>query len=348
MDEKKIDYQGGTLTTNQLEVPPDLAQPSRSDRYAVPGGRTTSLSKFEEQRRTQGNQDKIEVLVEISNKMHIERAGSQRWLVVQDTPENLWPKLRNFLLEQGLPIKMENAELGIMETEWAENHPIVPNDGARSYLASILGTIYSSGMRDKYRVRIEKSKTPGTTEIYLSQRGLKEVYKNKDALDTTWEARPTDPELEAEMLRLMMVKLGATEERAKQILAASTGNDHARIQTNGDGSLQLSIDDKGDNAWRQVGLALDRLGLVVEDRDRAKNTYFVRYVVTEEIKQANGKDTWLGRLFSSSGAQGTTVYQVSVAAGEKDSIVRVLNKDGKVEKSESVRQILSLLYGELK
>src|SRR5213075_1846753 len=94
---------------------------------------------------------------------------------------------------------------------------------------------------------------------------------------TMWQPRPADPELEAEFLRRLMVKLGVPAAQSAAAAAVTPDKPGSRVSTVNNQPV-LVIDDAFDRAWRRVGLALDRTGFTVEDRDRAQGLYFVRYV----------------------------------------------------------------------
>ena len=81
-----------------------------------------------------------------------------------------------------------------------------------------------------------------------------------------------------------MVKLGAKEEQARRPRSPRAGSRRRRRApararlVDGQPTPTLQVDDGFDRAWRRVGIALDRSGFTVEDRDRAQGLYFVRYV----------------------------------------------------------------------
>jgi len=342
----RIDYKSaGSLPP--LEIPPDLTSPARDDRYVVPetGRSTATLSGYEQGRRDRPGTSAVLPAVE---KMRIERSGSQRWLVVQEAPEKLWPLVRDFWQENGFLVKVEVPEAGVMETEWAENRAKIPQDFVREALGRFLDQIYSTSERDKFRTRMERA-GDGSTEIYISHRGMEEVVSGPDR--TVWQPRPTDTNLEAEFLRRLMVRLGAQEEKAKQ-LATTSGPAplRAEIKRTGDGQV-LHVLEPFDRAWRRVGLALDRVGFTVEDRDRQKGVYFVRYADPEsDMQRANKDKGFLSRLFSfGSGSQvKAEQYRVQVTPDKEISQVNVLNKDGGADSSTTAQRILALLHEQLK
>ena len=353
-----VDYKkAGTLPP--LEVPPDLTSPSRDNRYAVPESARSSatLSGYQAERRDQAQPraGSTNVLPEVE-KMRVERAGTQRWLVVQgETPEKLWPLVKDFWQESGFLIKMENPEAGVMETDWNESRPRVPEGAVREFLGRVLESLYSTTERDKYRTRLDRS-PDGGPEIYISHRGMQEIYTTREPTSTTpgqtaWQPRPPDPELEAEFLRRMMVRLGARDETAKKLAASSTQpQQRAEITKANDGTERLQVYEPFDRAWRRVGLALDRVGFTVEDRDRQKGLYFVRYAdpEVEMGEKDKGLLDRIGSWFSSDSKVKAAQYRVQVTQEPNASQVFVLNKDGKAENSKTTQRILTLLHEQLK
>ncbi len=355
MQGEKIKYKGaGKLPP--LEVPPDLTSPTRDDRYAVPDINpqgTATLSTYNAERGGAVRVGQGEVLPNVA-KVRIERSGSQRWLVVPEAPEKVWPVVREFWQGMGFLVKTEMPEVGIMETDWAENRAKIADDPIRNFLGKFMDALYSTGERDKFRTRLERGSEPGTTEIYISHRGMIEVYKSEAKEATAWEPRPSDPELEAEFLRRLMVRFGVEDARAKaQIASADTRMERAKLVRGESGTEALQLPETFDRAWRRVGLALDRVGFTVEDRDRSKGYYFVRYV-DPQIDGAQGpaKDKgFLSKLAFWKSDKSTIKaeqYRVMVKPGKDATEVQIQNKDGKPEASDIGRRILSLLHEQLK
>src|SRR5207247_1306447 len=136
--EGKVEYKTAN-TLPPLEIPPDLTSPARDNRYVVPDAAksTATLSGYEAERREGKPSASLVVLPQVE-RMRIERAGTQRWLVVEESPEKLWPLVRDFWQENGFLIKFEAPELGVMETEWAESRAKLPQGGVRSLLGNAL------------------------------------------------------------------------------------------------------------------------------------------------------------------------------------------------------------------
>lgn len=347
---KKINYKSaGKLPP--LEVPPDLTAPGTDERYVVPdinpsGSATFSAYNKERNKHPDGGGG-TSVLPAAPDEavVRMERSGTQRWLVVKGEPEAIWPIVKEFWQELGFIIKVEMPQAGVMETDWAENRAKIPEDLIRNALSKILDTLYSTAERDKFRTRLERGEG-GTTEIYISHRGMDEVMEGN--VRTVWQPRPPDPELEAEMLARLMMRFGVEEERARTVLANSgTTQERARIDREKGGILTLN--EPFDRSWRRVGLALDRIGFTVEDRDRSQGIYFVRYINPDADNRTAGGGL-LSKLFfwRDDATDKPDQYRIQLSEAEAGSEVKVLNKDGEPEQSSTAGRILNLLYEQLK
>lgn len=355
-DSKKIEYKSaGKLPP--LEIPPDLTQQSRDERYAVPdvsaSKGSATYSAYSSERAGQARTTTAQDLLPQVDKMRVERSGTQRWLVVNGAPEQLWPGVKEFWQELGFLVNVEVPEAGIMETDWAENRAKIPQDIIRSSIGKVFDSLYSTAERDKFRTRLEKGAEPGTVEIYISHRGMYETYINEGKSETKWQPRPADPELEAEMLRRLMVRLGVEESRAKTMVGAEQRQERAKLSRATDGAGALMLEEPFDRAWRRVGLALDRVGFTVEDRDRAQGLYFVRYVDPDvDSKKKDDDKGFLSKLmFWKGGATdkpSQAQYRIHLKAAGESTNVQVLTREGGADRSDTSRRILGLLHEQLK
>lgn len=336
-----------------LEVPPDLARPTADNRFNVPevgGAASATFSEFDKQRKGKPTASASAGLLPEVEKVRIERAGNERWLVLPVPPEKVWPLMREFWLEAGFVIAVETPEAGVLETDWSETRPKVTEGGIRGLFDRVLSSVRSSGLRDKFRTRLERG-TGGSTEVFVSHRGLEEVQVGSNTQEFKWQSRPRDVDLEGEMLRRIMVRFGTPEAVARSGVAQSQAPAaaRARIVKTGDGAASLSVSDDFDRAWRRVGLALDRIGFTVEDRDRSKGLYFVRYADTDAAPQKEG---YLSRFAFWRGDAATPrkaeQFRIVVGKAEEGSRVQVLNRDGGSDSSETAQRILTVLLEQLR
>ncbi len=355
LPDRKVEYRKSRQAENDLEVPPDLTSSSIRDELVIPEGGSASLASLQkrEQRGGRPAGGKRAVLPKLKD-IEVERDGDQRWLLIHGDPEEIWFKTLEFWQENGILLEEQDPTIGVMVTDWLEQRPDVKKDFVTSLLSKAVEGLYSASTRDQFRVRIEEGMQSGTTELYLTHRGLQETIIQDGAGTverTVWNPRPTDHGLEAEMLRRLMVYLGTSDEQATRLLAGSNGvKRKPRSQLNtGAGKVSLSLDEGFDRAWRLVGVALDRVGFAVEDRDRARGVYYVRY--NDPMKEAKKKG-WLSKLafWSDDDANVDKInqYQVKLDSSGDTTQLVVLNEQGSRENSDTARRILTLLHEQLK
>ncbi|MES2956666.1 MAG: outer membrane protein assembly factor BamC [Pseudomonadota bacterium] len=349
---EKIDYKSQSAKTTPLEVPPDLTQLQRDGRYAPQSSGTVSATSYGSataaaavsNRAVSNNVAPVSI-----GEMRIIREGNQRWLSVPMPAEQLWPLLRSFWQERGFNVVIDNAEAGFMETDWAENRAKLPQDMIRRTIGRALDTLYDTGERDRFRVRVERSTTG--SEVFLTHRGMVEVYTTDRQDQTIWTQRPSDPQLEAEFLSRLMVKLGAREDVARTVVANPvTSVPRARL-VSGQAAATLQVDEGFDRAWRRVGLTLDRSGFTVEDRDRAGGLYFVRYIDPKDAATA-AEPGFFAKLFSFARPAPTQAppgrYRIAVKAEGERTNVSVQNAQGGPENGAVGQRIAGLLVEDLK
>ena len=348
-------------TAPPLEVPPDLSSATLNDTMVVPslaqGSATYSAYVNGTQVALAGAG--VNGVLPRLNGVKVERDGSERWLIVDVPPGVVWPKVRNFWLSQGFLIQMEDPSIGIMETDWAEKKTKFEAGAISGFFSKLSSQLYGSTTRDMYRTRLEHGTIPGSTEVYVSHRGAEYVSTGKvsRSLDATgneevyvWQPRPSDPELEAEMLNRLVITFGIKKEAAATLVASAAERPpRAHIVRDGEGASVLDLQDNFSRAWRRTGLALDRVGFTVEDRDRSRGLYYVRYIDTD--KADSGKDdSFFGSLkfWGDDEASDQNEYLVSLVGKQSTTQIVILDTDGKRENGETANRILGLLHEQLK
>jgi outer membrane protein assembly factor BamC len=354
----KVDYRSQSVKTAPLEIPPDLTQLQRDGRYAPAsssGSVTASTYQAGGSTLSPAAAAAIGVAPNAVGELRIVREGNQRWLVVPMSADQLWPQLREFWTERGFSLVLDNPQAGVMETDWAENRANIPQDFVRRTIGRVIDGLYDTGQRDRFRTRVERSGS-SSSEIYLSHRGMSEEFfgdridARKDST-TMWVPRPSDPGLEAEFLTRLLVKLGTKESTAREVVAkaapATPGTVRARALA---GQPALQVDEGFDRAWRRVGLALDRSGFTVEDRDRAGGLYFVRYVDPSKAA-TNADEGFFSKLFSfgkSDSGAAPVRYRIALKGEGDKTSVTVQNSQGSPEPGDAAQRIVALLVEDLK
>ncbi len=346
----KVDYRSTSASkASGLEIPPDLTQLAKESRYAQPSG-TVSASTFQAVSTAASAPAAVATVAPQGvGAYRLERLGNERWLSTTLPPEQVFPQVRAFWKDNGFVLVQDRAETGVLETDWAENRAKLPNDIIRNTIGKVFDAAFSTSELDKFRTRVER--TPNGSDIYITHRGMAEVYAGERKESTVWQPRPADPQLEATFLTRLMVKLGTPEEQARAAVATSTaapGTTRARLLADRPGPT-LQLDDGFDRAWRRVGIALDRSGFTVEDRDRTQGLYFVRYV--DPAFAGREEPSFFARVFSfgkKDDGAGLAKYRVRVTSEAATSTVTVLDSQGRPETGEAGKRIAALLLEDLK
>jgi outer membrane protein assembly factor BamC len=314
-----------------LEVPPDLTRPSYDEALELSSTPATVPVRAEP--------STVSVLPDQAN-MVLARDGAQRWLVLNGEPAQVWPWVRNFWLKKGFALRLEDPATGVIETEWAQQQSI-PVDAAR---AATEGKVYAVPLREKYRVRFERGEKAGTTEIYLTHRGAELSEQDKML---AWHMRPSDPELEVEALKQLMVFLGVEQEKAGGVLKAPQEIvRRATLNADAQGTRVLHIDEDFARSWRRVELALDRLGYRIEDRDRSRGVFYVQ--VENDVADLNGekKKSWFARWFGGAEA-GAAEYQIVLKDEGAATNIYARNKAGEPIDNTNAEPVLKQLQERL-
>lgn len=392
------DYKGASRG-KPLEVPPDLTSMSTDDTYTVPGG--TTYSSYNQD---QPKPEEAEKILPDSESVKYERAGSQRWLVVKAPPEKIWPVVREFWTDLGFAVRVESPQTGVMETEWVDPAQLT-KDEKGNYLDKFQGWLDKMNAlnnRQKFRTRLDRGSEDDTTEIYMSHRSISDVEEDgktkiytpvgrvdasqtiyKENFEVDPKARAIAEDLDAELLRRLMVKLGIAEKQSRTIIANPVQEKRATINKSADGAVSLALNDQFDRAWRRVGLALDRIGFLVEDRNRSQGLFYVRYSDIETDTAPGGEDKGLldklkfwgddekkpqakpepepetrkadkGMVDklkfweSTKEGAGALQYRIKLDRAGDGTEVTVVDKDGNRDRTATANRILNMLYEQLK
>lgn len=392
--DNKSDYKGAGRS-RPLEVPPDLTASPVSDAYSIPG--STSYSTYSQAQ--EGQEVGVEKILPTPEGVRMEKLGNQRWLVVNAPAEKIWPVIRDFWNEMGFAVRVENAQLGFMETEWIDNDALKKEENLSAtdkfdkWLDKLSGI---AADKKKFRTRLERGSQENTTEIYMTHRavtgapddGKNRVRTNMGEIETGYRAdaknevktEPVDHELDAELLRRLMVKLGVEEQKSKTILAEAVTIKRAEVVKESDGSARLLLNDPFDRAWRRVGLALDRIGFVIEDKNRADGLFFVRYAdvdIDDSPKKKKGLIETLKfwgdddkkepetaakkeeksvidslKFWGTDDKQKTNPdkqYRVKVTDGDNNNaVVTIVDVEGARVRTTTANRIIALMYEQLK
>lgn len=315
---------------SSLEVPPDLSQSGVRDAYPVPGERPR------------------EAVLPAVEGMRIERDGRLRWLVAEADPAELWPGLRDFWQQQGFALETDDPQVGVMATGWAEKRVKLPVRGMRRMLERFKRSAYTYAVRDRFRTRVERGAEPGVTEVHVTHSGAQEQVRGDSY---AWTPRPSDPTLEVQMLGRIMHFLAQGEAPSAEGPAATAeagGAAPVEVVDDPAGGKYIRLDEDFDRAWRLVRRAIDRAGFTVNDLDRSRGFFLVRYIDADA--DTGEKRSWLGRLaFWRSGRDGEELpedveFRIALEHGDgPPTRIVVRSAEGVRDTGESAARILAVL-----
>ncbi len=331
----KVDY-SKLDSAEKLLLPPDLATSQKA---------IDARAKNTQKPITNSDDVRKAVAAKEAEHVYIERSGNQRWLVVEESAEDVWPRLKGFFLELNTPIAIEIPDIGLLETDWSERRVKTPEINSPTAPQSV-------GTRDKFRVRLERA-APGVSEIYLTQRGLIERFDASGK--ASWQSND-DVQTEAEYLSRLLQWFKKNKNSGTNTTKTITASSSARFIKGGstevtnDNAQNLAVDtlvlsDSLDIAFRRLGLALDRASFTMIESNRDKGVYKIQYfdpAIEEALKKKgnqdkNGKELRADQIF---------FLQMTLVTNETH--VTLLNESGKSEDSPYQEKILKILLEQLR
>jgi len=336
-DETQGGYQSAQRV-RALEVPPDLASPDQSAQFVIPGDSGGKLAR--------------NMLLPALDSVRMVRDGDIAWLRVDAAPETLWPLLRRFLAQEGLPLERDEPLTGLLATQWVERRPELPQDGLRRLLYGITSGLFSSPLRDSYVLRLERvqNASPQSTRIFVRHRGMEHVRDDEENLprreqvDTVWVPRPRDVDLEARLMQRLLVFLGLDEQRASGLLSEAEMRriiDIAYVDQNANGEAFLFVGQSELQAWGRLEEALESIGFSVTERtEESLRMEMARLgsFVAEDEPQEKG---FFARLFE--GDEDRRDYHALVRAQSGGSRIVLRMADGSALPRDEELAILNAL-----
>ena len=335
----KIDYRSASSQA-PLEVPPDLTKlPSDTSENAD----TYSAYAAERQTAKVGTGT---VLPDFNN-IQLERDGDVRWIRVKKDKKELWVDIKNFLGDVGLVIQTENPTTGIIETDWAENK--AGYGQGSGFFTKLFHSFDESGERDKYRIRMEDDPQSGWYDVYVAHQGLiqKVVSGDENSFgQTSWVRRPSDPGLEAEMLRLFMIYLGVDSKKAGEMLASGIRKSRAILENDAEGGTRhILVKASQVRTQKRLETTLDRMGANTVASEDGGSLLTITYLLPKE-EQVN-KSGFFTRLFQG-GKKKAGTYRIRIKENGDQTELHLVDKNGKPDTSERASELLEILFDRLK
>lgn len=265
------------ISSSELLVPPGLQAPEVKTDYVLVNVNKSILNGYQ--------LDKIK-------DIQIVQGGSERWMVIKNkTVDQIYPIMISYLNNAGLAVKYNNQAIGLIQTDWVtKNNNIQQGFGIRGFFNWIgLGSMYT--LPTQYMFRITLWQNENDTNIFVTNYEISEHFSRgspphyssvepSNYTTTKWVLFPPNPQIELDFLLNFMGFIGLDKSQIKNIESQTVNTiyESGILSSNPMSTLvgnQLIISDSLDRAWWRVGLALERVGLEITDKNRTDGIYFV-------------------------------------------------------------------------
>jgi outer membrane protein assembly factor BamC len=324
LPDKRTEYKKSEALPD-LEVPPDLTSASENTSMSVPGEGQATLSEYkkEQTQRREQTQNRGQPTPQPEPGMAPVVAAAvpaeNQWVAVRGSTMDIWPELRRFLADKGYSFDLDDAELGILGTNWSGP---LSSDG--------------SSYRNRYKVFTEAGAEPDIVVLYVT-------CERQEQIGNDWLDRDEDIMAGRLMVGELNLHFNNSAMQVTPALtpAATARRDVARLEDSGDGKLILVIPEEFTYAWKQAGSALQQSGLLINRMDRDRGIYTVAYVETGAKK----KKGWISKLAFWKGADDNKgkIYQISLTGMGKMTELIILDASGNWRNDQDANNLLRMI-----
>lgn len=362
------DYQAATIHP-RMTVPAELQSKPIGDLLPVPGQvRPGGTGKFELP-RPQG----LNVSADFSD-FSLQQNGGERWLLAQHAPSSIWPQVRQFLSEYGVPVEQESATLGEIETAWLASGNAADNALMRRLLPAMEATgrrtadqeqripdrnpdvlpstsgrglqdtgVRTGGQEQRFRLRVEPGVQSGTSEIKVLH-----MQRSQGTERSDWPESSDNANLERAVLAELEAYLNQVGDLSSVVL--STAGDapsaaRSSLGQDSSGAPVININADFNRAWAAVGQALASADIKVDDLNRSAGVYFV----SPGESAVEDKPGFFGRLFGRGKSDEDQLQRTQVRLTAVGNGVQVSVADGTETTGDSslARALLSRIHENL-
>ncbi len=342
-----------------LEVPPDLTMDVVDSKFELPAVFSGDGA---------GTENSIPVLASVDS-VKLEGHSDFYWLSIDESVDNLYQLVKDFWASEGYTLAMDEPVIGVMKTNWVFNKE-GQEDEDKGFLAKLFSNEDQdlSESQDQFKTRIARGAGATASQIYITHRGTEykpvllsgqeQKYNQANLIrpeeDDNWGIRISEPELEVEMLSLLMLYLGLRQVEVDQQLKniklfsprASIHTDYTGDET--ENETYILVKDEYTRTWNRVLHQLERLNVNVISAD-TKDGFSNKNVLLVETDIEIEKD--VSGFFSFSPKMETVKKRIKLIFSEEShdlTRIDMETDDGKADSSPEGIQFLTLLYQYIK
>lgn len=280
------------------------------------------------------------------DEVRIQRLGKRHWLAVPESPTTVWPKMKQFLADNGVEASYENAGVGRLDTEWLTVGNERYRDVIRQLLRDTKEAAGLTGGQDRFRVRVEQGLRENTSEVHVRHENESFAETGADDLVDLNQTPSHLPEAELDMLNELGAYIAArVAEQTVSMVAQDIGSPVKSFidrDTRGEPILRLLLD--YERSWATVGQALARADIPVAESDQATGVY--RISVPADLNIEEEEPGFFGRMFSFGGEDLVELQLAISDAGDGTFLVKVLDAEGQTLADRDFSQELLVIVRE--
>ena len=213
--------------------------------------------------------------------IRIQRLSQRIWLVVPEPPTTVWPKIKQFLAENGVGIAAEDPSQGRITTEWMAIEDTPYRDVVRTLLRELKAAAAAPGGQDRLLLQVEQGLRELTSEVHVSHERAGEQPAAAAPSDQQ-AAAALPPSALADLPPRLLNELGAyiaarvAEQTVSMVAQEIAGQAKSELGRDASGApvLRLFLDEERARATLQQ--AFTNAGVEVLEVDRQAGAYQVR------------------------------------------------------------------------
>jgi len=215
----------------------------------------------------------------------IQRMDNNSWIVVDVSPSQVWPRIRDYWRQAGIEVAVENPTTGQMDTAWFVRDGEILN-------------------RDKIRVIVDTGFQDNSAEIRLLQQSA--LQATPELQQANWPATSMSPDVEYEMLMALSTYLADVADlyqaSSVSFLAGSISSQgKAALVPESDGHELLQLQAGFNRSWAAVARAMNRSGVEIVSQSIEQGVFQVEYTPGLEALVEEEGPGFLTRVFTLNG-----------------------------------------------
>lgn len=280
--DRSLDYQKAEVSA-PLVIPEGIPHKDTAELLPIP--EVKAKDGFKPSEKVEIPQPDKLVQATDTGDMQIKSKGDHKLLVMQADAAAAQAKVKAFLENTHIQIAAENAQTGLLETDWLLPKKENPNEKPGFFKRMWRAITFSSGSREKFQFRtVQDGQQANVSVWHYSKR-----YSEGDTLPSSvnWNKAEDDSDLANDMLDALFAYL---QDEKSALRSASflpktlSASPRSNLTADGNGFPVLMLEQDFNHAWYQVGEALQKAKIKIDDINRSLGIFYL------QVKNPNDDD----------------------------------------------------------